>query len=173
MIETSKESREQFEIGLFGGTDIGNPYITGGIVEGFVRWRVSRWIQLGVQYNQYFSSRTSLAQAIEDDLNIQGVITRFPVAETAMYGQLTFLVFRGKLNFWGYKQVDLDFLATTGVGSIDVETRGSEFSYSWSITNRMGFSPSFAMLLGVSQDIVAEDTGLTYTRVSAGVSYSF
>jgi|GEM_PF-3373723 len=174
MEETSRPVPERFELGLLGGADIGNPYINGFIGELFARVRLSRFIQISVNQAWYTSERTLLGQAIEDELNLNGIISRFPVPESTTMGQINVTIFRGLLNFWGFAKINADLFSSLGAGFMKIE-RAEEgvFGLNWNFGMRLGFNKTVSGLLIIAQDINTDEKDRVYTRVSSGVSFSF
>ena len=170
--EIRKPTPFLFEISVFGGQEIGSPYIYSSFFGVEVKHRIHSFLYLGFEYSVYDSKYNYAIEALKKKMDLYGLDVSYPFLNSMAYINWHYRFFKSHLNIAGFFKMSMDFPVQFGLGLMNIEKRGVLLSVKWGAGPLIHLSPRLGMQLLFSQSVSIKRYHFLYTWYSLNFIYN-
>ena len=170
--ETDKKPEYPFSISVFGGQEIGSPYIYSSFFGIEVHHRIHSFLQLGLEYSIHDSKSHLAVQAIEKKMDLYGLNLAYPFLKSMIYVNWRYSVIKSHINLASVFRMNMGFPVQFGFGLMNMEEKGMFFALKWGIGPHIHFSPRLGVQLMFSQSISILKARFLYNWYSVNFIYN-
>lgn len=170
--ETRKSVSFPFEISIFGGQEVGSPYISSSFFGVEMKHRIHSLLYLGFEYSMYYSKSNSAIEALEKKMDLYGLDISYPFLNSMAYINWHYRLFKSHLNVAGFFKMYMDFPMQFGLGLMNLEKKGLLLSIKWGTGPLIYLSPKLGIQLLLSQSVSIKKFQFLYTWCSLNFIYN-
>ena len=170
--ETRPSNRFPFNISIFGGQEIGSPYIDANFFGVEVKHRINSFLHLGLEYTVYDSEVNTAVLAIEEKMDRYGLKLTYPFLQSMSYINWHYSFFMSHVNLAGFFKLYMDIPLQFGMGLMSMGGGDTLFAVKWGGGPRVYLSGRVALKLLLSQTVSAGSARFLYTWYSLNFMYS-
>lgn len=168
---SSPEDSSNYKLSVFGGIEIGNPYISSYFVGFELQRKIHSLVYVGLDYSFYQSKTNTTVQNIKSVY--KGLDISYPYLKHAVYFNGHYRIFKSHLNLAGFYKVRLDIPLQVGLGFMNMGKNDTHLSIKWGLGPHVQLSPRWGTQFLFFQTVSAKKFEFLYTWPSLIVTFSF
>lgn len=170
--ETRQSVSSSFEFSVFGGQEIGSPYIQSSFLGMEIKYRMYSPLYLGFEYSVYTSRSSSAIETISDNMSLYGLQTSYSFLQSTVYINWHYRFLKSYLNLAGRFKVKMGVPVQLGLGLMRITEKGLILAVKWGVGPLIQLSPRLGVQLIFSQSLSVERPRFLYTWCSFNLVYS-
>ena len=170
--ETHERPEYPFSISLFGGQEIGSPYIHSSFFGVEVKHRIHSFLHLGLEYSLHDSKSHSAVLAIEKKMDLYGLDLAYPFLKNMVYVNWHYSFFKSHVNLVSLFRINVDFPVQFGFGVMNMAEKGRFLSVKWGIGPHVHLSHRLGIQIRFSQTVSVSKNRFLYTWYSFNFIYN-
>ena len=169
--EISSADDFNYKVSVFGGMEVGSPYLSSYFSGLEIQGKIHPLIYLGLDYSFHDSKPNSTVKAMKN--TYEGLDISYPFLKHTFYLSGHYHVFKSHLNLAGLYKIRLKIPLQVGVGFMSMEKSKAHISMKWGLGPHIQLSPRWGTQILFFQTVSAKRFQFLYSWLSLVATFGF